>query len=789
MNPSSMCSNQTVLSVSVHENRMPCSAPVPASAWRRLYAGTGLACLLAIQSGQGARGAEMDQQTAMHQMNQVYRKIGDYVATTGSVYSHSMPTCELPRLRWAYSCCNEEHRQQEEVTGSVDLRKIDNAYVDSGDGYAHVRITCPGGDACDIRLFKDSTGTNDGKYVTGKLQMKRENSAVLIRTKDPQAAQTVADSLNALIALAKEKQDPEAEFRNERQEIIDDLREALRGVSNDRIYGDYGRVDREDDKEARSHEFVRTYIDVHLDRCELDCSTTTGNGYKELSGKEEIESRTVSFSVPLDGSVRFSGGGECVTVERNVEFRVKETIVGGMSERYPDGKKFSADLYCLRGAEELGRILERASKQMAELRKKYHKWDPEDEAKWRKKEETIQLRDKQYRKDSFSFMVSGLAPGDSLNIRSGPGSNNPAAGLRLHNGSYVKVLGKAVRNDADDWLPISCGPILWIDPKTHTTGPEHVKGWVNAKYIVDASPPQAKVPAAGQPAKPNNETASVPAKTGTPAGATRAQPWVNSLGMQFVPVPGMPGILMCRTETRVKDFRAYAVATGYRQQGGMEVPKIQRDARGGQTLVWQEDPAASWQKPGFAQDENHPVVGVSWEEARTFCQWLGHKEGIEYRLPQDAEWSAALGGGKYPWGDSWPPPAEAGNYSGREVVGKNTGGDSPTAYNGTDAYPFTAPVASFGENRNGFFDLGGNVWEWCEDLYQPSMNSSDVLAACPSLNKARADDGTAFRVLRGGSWVDREGRVGLLSACRGVDHPRLRYPYDGFRVVVRIRGK
>jgi formylglycine-generating enzyme required for sulfatase activity len=139
------------------------------------------------------------------------------------------------------------------------------------------------------------------------------------------------------------------------------------------------------------------------------------------------------------------------------------------------------------------------------------------------------------------------------------------------------------------------------------------------------------------------------------------------------------------------------------------------------------------------------------------------KAGQKYRLPTDAEWSVAVGLGKekgntpgekhrgikgvYPWGKGYPPPVEAGNYNKSLKV---------------DKFEYTAPVGSFAANKLGLHDMGGNVWEWCEDKYSPTSTR---------------------RVLRGASW----GIVypdGLLSSYRDDFTPDLRFYYFGFRCVL-----
>jgi serine/threonine protein kinase len=255
-------------------------------------------------------------------------------------------------------------------------------------------------------------------------------------------------------------------------------------------------------------------------------------------------------------------------------------------------------------------------------------------------------------------------------------------------------------------------------------------------------------------------------KMGAWKKATKELPYENSLGMKFVPVPGTD-VLFSIWHTRVKDFRAYAESAGYRQEGGIYVWDGSK---------WEVDAGASWERPGFAQGADHPVVGVSWLEAQAFCAWLTEKERAEgkigkedaYRLPTDAQWSVAAGSGKYPWGNEWPPPKNAGNYHPSLEV---------------DSYEFTSPVGSFPANRHGLYDMGGNVWQWCADWYRASMNESVVLEKFPGFK----DDGggQTYRVVRGASWDDDYPEF-LLSSSRGSADPDGRVSTFGFRCVLVV---
>jgi formylglycine-generating enzyme required for sulfatase activity len=263
--------------------------------------------------------------------------------------------------------------------------------------------------------------------------------------------------------------------------------------------------------------------------------------------------------------------------------------------------------------------------------------------------------------------------------------------------------------------------------------------------------------------------------------------WTNSLGLKFVPA-GTEGVLFCTWPVRVQDWRDFVQATGYQQPGGIFVMKVISNPKGIMTLNWALDPKASWDNPGFKQGPDHPVVGVSWKDAEAFCQWLTKKEQGEgtlgsrqsYRLPTDAEWSAAAGEGKYPWGEDWPPPEGAGNY-GDEAFVSSLPGQGWQSVPGNNGYSHTSPVGCFRPNVYGLYDMGGNVWEWCED---PSAMNGDE-AGKARLSPAADGGDTAHRVLRGAAWNVRHP-VDLRSECRVYATSGNRKDSCGFRCVVAV---
>jgi formylglycine-generating enzyme required for sulfatase activity len=233
------------------------------------------------------------------------------------------------------------------------------------------------------------------------------------------------------------------------------------------------------------------------------------------------------------------------------------------------------------------------------------------------------------------------------------------------------------------------------------------------------------------PAPPTPQTKRLSSWTSTTA-------LTNSLGMKFAAVPIVGGptagkrVLFSVWDTRLQDYAGFAKET-----------------------------KREWLGADYEQGPTHPVADVTWEDAQAFCKWLTEREqkagklapAEAYRLPSDHEWSCAVGIGDqedpaktpaeklgkienvFPWGTEWPPPAKAGNYAGEELKpllesGKFTWKIAQLAgYN--DGYPTTSPVGSFPPNQFGLYDMGGNVWQFCEDWHNANRKE---------------------RVLRGGSW-------------------------------------
>ena len=186
-------------------------------------------------------------------------------------------------------------------------------------------------------------------------------------------------------------------------------------------------------------------------------------------------------------------------------------------------------------------------------------------------------------------------------------------------------------------------------------------------------------------------------------------------------------------------------------------------------------PEHNWKNPGFAQTDAHPVVCVSWDDAQAYVKWLSLRTGAVYRLPTEAEWEYVARAGtktaRYYQDDK---QCDYANGLGQET--KSIADASWTLAECSDGHVYTAPVASFGENQFGLFDLLGNVLEWTEDCWHENYQGAP-------------EDGSAWKETNGGDCSRRVVRGGSWSS----DPPylrsafRLRFYFDGASIELGFR--
>jgi formylglycine-generating enzyme len=215
------------------------------------------------------------------------------------------------------------------------------------------------------------------------------------------------------------------------------------------------------------------------------------------------------------------------------------------------------------------------------------------------------------------------------------------------------------------------------------------------------------------------------------------------------------------------------------------------------TLVWIRDYTFSYNEPltkkyfsHVAYDE-YPVVGVTWAQAKAFCQWrtkqlndfqemIKNPGVMDYRLPSEVEWEYAARGGHqmtlYPWGSYYTRNQEGSLMANFKPMRGNYVADSRKNI-------ATENVANFTPNSYGLYDMAGNVAEWTSNAYDESAYQIISDFSPDFQYDARPDDQPAMKrkVIRGGSWKDIA--YYLQVSTRSFEYQDSAKSYIGFRCV------
>lgn len=216
----------------------------------------------------------------------------------------------------------------------------------------------------------------------------------------------------------------------------------------------------------------------------------------------------------------------------------------------------------------------------------------------------------------------------------------------------------------------------------------------------------------------------------------------------------LDGFWLGKFEVTRGQFKKFVEVTGY---------KTEAERDGGANGYYSEDTWVekrgwNWRNPGFDQDDTHPVVSVSWNDAKAMADWLSQQGNGSFGFPSEAQWEYAARSG------------------GKEELYAGGGDVDAVAWYNKNSDKSTHPVGKKSPNGLGLYDMSGNAMEWCADIY-----SYKAYKRHQSRNPIyMTGGGSQDRVYRGGSW----GNLPENMRCtkRYSSDPSSRYNNVGFRL-------
>jgi len=222
-------------------------------------------------------------------------------------------------------------------------------------------------------------------------------------------------------------------------------------------------------------------------------------------------------------------------------------------------------------------------------------------------------------------------------------------------------------------------------------------------------------------------------------------------------------------EITVNQFQKFVDASGYQTQAETDGFSWTYDGK------WKRRNGLSWKNPEFNQTGDHPVIHLTYLDIMAMARWLSNLQ-YQFTLPTEMQWEYACRGGssqsRY-FGEDIVKTCAYANIADHTIQQKY---QAWTVHPCNDSFTFTAPVGSLLPNAFGLYDMLGNVWEWCLDVYhhQTYLNKHAVLRVSSEWKPV---------VIRGGSWYSRPEFV----RCANRDYVAscIRRSSDlGFRLVM-----
>jgi formylglycine-generating enzyme required for sulfatase activity len=356
------------------------------------------------------------------------------------------------------------------------------------------------------------------------------------------------------------------------------------------------------------------------------------------------------------------------------------------------------------------------------------------------------------------------------------------------------------------------------------TGVELTLKPILGDVTIRGEPADAQLFVAGQPRGPANQTIALPS---TEQSIEIRREGYQSFATKIVPQPGLARVVEYRllTPEQVRSARIpqlirthtggqlrrmpvgrYVMGSSRREPARRtnEVEHeviLQRtfylgvyEVTNAEFRQFQPDHLSGVVRDRSLDQDDHPVVNVTWADAAAYCNWLSGQDGLPpaytqqgdtyvlatpvttgYRLPTEAEWEWAArwengqATRRYPWGASLPVPTNSGNFADKRALAVN----DTAVENYEDGFVTTAPVGKFPASPLGLYDIGGNVTEWVQDFYTVYPELS------PVTTDPRGPESGIQHVVRGSSW--RSANVGELRLA-WREHADGKAQHIGFRI-------
>jgi formylglycine-generating enzyme required for sulfatase activity len=215
----------------------------------------------------------------------------------------------------------------------------------------------------------------------------------------------------------------------------------------------------------------------------------------------------------------------------------------------------------------------------------------------------------------------------------------------------------------------------------------------------------------------------------------------NGVSLEMVKIPG-GRFLMGSPETEAERDN---------DEGPQHYVNVPEFFMGKYTVTQAQWQAVMGNNPSYFKGKNRPVERVSWNDATKFCQKLSKRTGRDYRLPSEAEWEyACRAGTKTPFYFGETINTDLANYRGTDKDNEEYGWSGSYGRGPKGEYrEQTTDVGDFPPNSFGLYDMHGNLWEWCQDVWHDNYDGAPVDGS------AWVNGGNrSLRVFRGGSWLN-----------------------------------